>query len=57
MLLKMTPNILQKVALISHMTKQFTFVIPKNHTILLNKKMVTRGFEEKYEKSEKIKSG
>lgn len=56
----MTPNIRQKVALISQMTKQFKFVIHKSHPILLNKKMQTRGFElfkkyEKVQKSEKIK--
>ena len=51
---KMTPKVRQKVALISQMTKQFNFVIPKNHIILINKKIQTRGFEflEKYEKSE-----
>ena len=53
----MTPKVRQKVALISQMTKQFNFVIPKSHPILLNKKMQTRGFEffKKYEKSEKDK--
>ena len=61
-MLKMTANIRQKVALISQMTKQFSFVIPKSQPILLNKKIQTRGFEflksmKKYEKSEKIKSG
>ena len=49
-MLKMTPNIRQKAALISQMTKQFNFVIPKSQPILSNKKIPTRGFEEKYEK-------
>lgn len=51
-MLKMTAKVRQKVALISQMTKQFKFVIPKSHPILLNKKIQTRGFEffEKYEK-------
>ena len=55
----MTAKVRQKVALISQIAKQFNFVIPKSQPILLNKKIQTRGFEflEKYEKSEKIKSG
>ena len=49
-MLKMTPNIRQKAALISQIAKQFNFVIPKSQPILSNKKIPTRGFEEKYEK-------
>ena len=58
-MLKMTPKVRQKVALISQIAKQFNFVIHKSQPILLNKKIQTRGFEffKKYEKVKKIKSG
>ena len=56
---KMTPNVRQKVALISQIAKQFNFVIHKSQPILLNKKIQQEDSNslKKYKKVKKIKSG